>query len=411
LTAPGPYPLQGYQDLIGAEAFDRLLTKAERVRDLHVVNVSSTYYGGGVAELLSSLTLFKNELGVRCGWRAIQGRPDFFSITKKVHNALQGGEINFSDLKVQIYEEVIWENALRTHFDHDFVIVHDPQPLGMIQHYRRKGPWIWRCHVELSSPDPELWRYMTRFIEQYDAVIFSVPEYAQNLTIPQLFFMPAIDPFSAKNRDLSDQEIDDRLGHYSIPTDLPIIVQVSRFDRWKDPKGVIEAFRLARRDVDCTLVLLGNVATDDPEGQEVFESLLDAQEERLIVLSCQDSCLVNALQRRAAVVLQKSLREGFGLTVTEAMWKGAAVVGGNVGGIRHQIEDGESGFLVSSVEQAAERMVQLLRDEGLRRRLGEAARRRVREQFLLTRLVEQYLDLFDAFQPSFRLEHPAFGQP
>jgi trehalose synthase len=174
---------------------------------------------------------------------------------------------------------------------------------------------------------------------------------------------------------------------------------------------VIEAFRLARRDVDCTLVLLGNVATDDPEGQEVFESLLDAQEERLIVLSCQDSCLVNALQRRAAVVLQKSLREGFGLTVTEAMWKGAAVVGGNVGGIRHQIEDGESGFLVSSVEQAAERMVQLLRDEGLRRRLGEAARRRVREQFLLTRLVEQYLDLFDAFQPSFRLEHPAFGQP
>jgi trehalose synthase len=212
LTAPGPYPLQGYQDLIGAEAFDRLLTKAERVRDLHVVNVSSTYYGGGVAELLSSLTLFKNELGVRCGWRAIQGRPDFFSITKKVHNALQGGEINFSDLKVQIYEEVIWENALRTHFDHDFVIVHDPQPLGMIQHYRRKGPWIWRCHVELSSPDPELWRYMTRFIEQYDAVIFSVPEYAQNLTIPQLFFMPAIDPFSAKNRDLSDQEIDDRLG-------------------------------------------------------------------------------------------------------------------------------------------------------------------------------------------------------
>lgn len=410
MTGPGPYPLQDYQDLIGAEAFDRLLKKAERVRDLHVVNVSSTYYGGGVAELLSSLTLFKNELGVRCGWRVIQGRPDFFSITKKVHNALQGGEINFSDLKVQIYEEVVSENALRTHFDHDFVIVHDPQPLAMIQHYRRKAPWIWRCHVDLTNPDPELWRYMTDFIEQYDAVIFSAPEYAQNLTIPQLFFMPAIDPFSAKNRVLSDQEIDDRFGHYNIPTDLPIVVQISRFDRWKDPNGVIEAFRLARRDVDCTLVLLGNVATDDPEGQEVFESLLDAQEERLIVLSCQDSCLVNALQRRAAVVLQKSLREGFGLTVTEAMWKGAAVIGGNVGGIRHQIEDGESGFLVSSVEQAAERMVQLLRDEGLRQRLGEAAKRRVSEQFLLPRLVEQYLDLFDAFQPSFRLEHPSFVQ-
>ena len=328
------YPLEQIEGLIGAEAFDRLMTKAARLRDCHVVNVSSTYYGGGVAEILSSLTLLQNSLGVRCGWRIIQGRPDFFSITKKVHNALQGGEINFSDLKGQIYEEVIWENVVRTHLDHDVVVIHDPQPLGMIQHYRKKAPWIWRCHVDLTDPHPELWRYLTDYIEKYDAVIFSVPEYAQNLAVPQLFFMPAIDPFSIKNRDLSDEEIDDRLTHYGIPTDLPIVVQVSRFDHWKDPMGVIQAFQLARKEVDCTLVLLGNVATDDPEGQEVFGSLLEHQAERIIVLSCQDSALVNALQRRAAVVLQKSLREGFGLTVTEAMWKARPVVASAVGGIQ-----------------------------------------------------------------------------
>jgi len=370
---------------------------------MHVVNVSSTYYGGGVAELLSSMTLLKNALGVQSGWRVIQGRPDFFSITKKFHNALQGDDINLSELKIEIYEDVIWENATRTHLDHDMVVVHDPQPLAMINHYRRGAPWVWRCHVDLSQPNPLVWDYLSKFIERYDAAIFSVPEYAQNLKIPQLFFMPAIDPFSTTNEELSDSEIDDRLSHYNIPTDLPLVVQISRFDRWKDPKGVIEAVKLARRDVDCTLVLLGNVATDDPEGQEVFEAVLDSQEERIIVLSCQDSALVNALQRRAAVVLQKSIREGFGLTVTEAMWKGAAVVGGNVGGIRHQIEDGVNGFLVSSIEEASQRIVQLLNDEGLRRRLGAAARETVIKKFLITRLVEQYLELFDAFEPRFSL--------
>ena len=399
--------LERFTDLIGAEAVERIAGKARRLRDLHVVNVNSTYYGGGVAELLSSLTLMINGLGVKCGWRVIQGRPDFFSITKKVHNALQGGEINLSDVKVRVYEEVLWENAQRMHIDHDVVLIHDPQPLGLVRHYRKRGPWIWRCHIDLTNPHPALWRYLSQFIEDYDAAIFSVPEYAQNLAIPQLFFMPAIDPFAIKNRDLSEDEIDRRLAHYGIPTDLPIIVQVSRFDHWKDPQGVIAAFRQVRRQVDCTLVLLGNVATDDPEGQVVFESLLDAQEERLIVLSCQDSALVNALQRRSAVVLQKSLREGFGLTVTEAMWKGAAVVGGDVGGIRHQIEDGVNGFLGSSVDEAAERIVQLLKDRDLRRRVGAAARHSVTERFLITRLAEQYLDLFDSFRANFDLRPPA----
>ena len=205
------------------------------------------------------------------------------------------------------------------------------------------------------------------------------------------------------NRDLSGSAIDERLEHYGIPTDLPLVVQISRFDRWKDPLGVIRAFEKARKEEECTLVLVGNVATDDPEGAEVYRSLLTHRNERIIVKSVQDGALVNALQRRAAVVLQKSLREGFGLTVSEAMWKGAAVIGGNVGGIRQQIEDGKSGFLVSSVDEAAERIVRLLRDPDLRDRMGNAARERVRERFLFTRTVEQYLDLIAAFEPEFRL--------
>ncbi len=403
LNHPRLVQLEDYEPLIGAAAVDRILAKARKLQDLHVVNVNSTYYGGGVAELLGSMTILMNQVGIRTGWRVIQGSPDFFSITKKMHNALQGGEINLTERKKQIFEEVVYENALRNHLEHDVVIIHDPQPLPLICHYRKRGPWIWRCHVDLSTPHPGLWAYLTPFVERYDAVIFSIPEYAQQLSTPQLFFMPAIDPFSIKNQPLTEAEIQERLDHYHIPTDLPLVVQVSRFDHWKDPRGVIQAFCIARREVDCTLVLLGNVATDDPEGPEIYESLLESQEERIIILSVQDTALVNALQRRAAVVLQKSLREGFGLTVAEALWKGTPVIGGNVGGIRYQIQDGVNGFLVNSVEEAAARLVQLLKDPDLRRRLGEAGRETVRQKFLLSRNLEQYLDLFAAFETNFTL--------
>jgi len=396
--------IEDYEQFVGAETVERILKKARRLRDLHVVNVNSTYYGGGVAELLGSMTILMNSVGIKTGWRVIQGSPDFFSITKKMHNALQGGEINLTGRKKEIFEEVVYENAIRNHLEHDVVIIHDPQPLPMINHYRKRGPWIWRGHVDLSEPNPELWGYLAPFAEKYDAVIFSIREYTQNLKTPQLFFMPAIDPFSIKNHPLSEAEIEERLGHYNIPTDLPLVVQVSRFDRWKDPQGVVEAFKIARKEVDCTLVLLGNIATDDPEGPEVYKSLLESQEEHVIILSVQDTALVNALQSRAAVVLQKSIREGFGLTVAEAMWKGAAVIGGNVGGIRYQIEDGVNGFLVNNVEEAAARIVQLVKDEDLRRCLGKAGRETVRQKFLLSRNLEQYLDLFSAFETNFTLK-------
>lgn len=396
--------LEDYEQLIGAEAIDRINRKAESLSGLHVANVNSTYYGGGVAELLSSLTLLMNSVGIKTGWRAIQGSPDYFSITKKMHNALQGGKINLSDRKKELYEEVIYENAIRNHLTHDMVIIHDPQPLPIIKHYKKKGPWIWRCHIDFSNPNKELWNYLKIFAEQYDAVIFSIDDYQQSLSTPQLFFMPAINPFSIKNKQLSEKEINERLSHYDIPTDLPLVVQISRFDRYKDPEGVIEAFKIARKDVDATLVLLGNVATDDPEGEEVYHSLLECREERIIILSKEDTALVNALQSKAAVVLQKSIREGFGLTVTEAMWKGTPVIGGDVGGIRYQIEDGINGFLVSSVEEATAKIVRLIENDNLRKNIGSKAKESVKKRFLLTRLLEQYLDLFSSFETVYKLK-------
>ncbi len=397
--------VEDYEKLVGSETVNRIREKAKHLHDLHVVHVNSTYYGGGVAELLSSLTLLMNSAGIKTGWRVIQGSPDFFTITKKIHNALQGGEINLTDRKLKIYEDIVYENAIRNHLEHNMVIIHDPQPLPMIRHYKKNGPWVWRCHIDMTNPHRKLWDYLTPIVEKYDAVIFTIREYQQRLNTPQLFFMPAINPFSIKNREMTENEIMERLSHYKIPVDLPLVVQVSRFDHWKDPAGTIAAFRCARKEVDCTLVLLGNIATDDPEGEQVYDSLIENREERIIILSHQDTALVNALQRKAAVIMQKSIREGFGLTVAEAMWKGTPVIGGNVGGIRYQIEDGVNGFLVSSVEEAAERLITLLKSHPLRKEMGQRAKKTVQDHFLMIRLLEQYLDLFGSFETVYLLKN------
>ena len=387
--------IEDYEPLVGAEVIQRIRDKAAKLKGLRVANFNSTYYGGGVAETISSLTLLMNSLGLHTEWRVIQGTADFFSITKKMHNALQGGEIDLSNIKKEIFEQVIYENSVRNFLDHDFIIVHDPQPLPLIEHYEKKCPWIWRCHLDLSRPGTETWKYLRHWIDSYDTVILSCKEFAQEMKPPQRVMMPAIDPFTIKNRQLSDREIDERLAHYEIPTDLPLVVQVSRFDPWKDPKGVVDAFKLARKQIDARLVLLGNFATDDPEGEEIFHSLCASRDERILILtSGDDTSLVNALQTRAAVIVQKSLREGFGLTVAEAMWKGTPVIGGNVGGIRYQIEDRVNGFLVSSVDETAERMVEVINDKELRNEMGREARETVRKNFLLTRYLEQHLDLF-----------------
>jgi len=394
----GLHSIEQYEPMIGAARADRIIDKAERVRAKRIAHISSTFYGGGVTEILTPLTLMMNSIGIETDWHLIQGTPGFFGCTKKLHNALQGADIELSEAEQAIYEEVVFENAARLHLeDCDAVIVHDPQTLPLIKHFpERNVPWFWQCHVDLSTPNPATWDYLRTYVEQYDMAIFSLPEYAQQLSVKQRFVTPAIDPFSAKNAELSEQEIRECLKYHRIPTHRPLVTQISRFDRWKDPIGVIEACRKARQEVDCTLVLVGNNASDDPEGHVILETIKNSIDDRMIVLAVDDPLLVNALQRHSAVVLQKSTREGFGLTVTEAMWKGAAVIGGNVGGIRHQITDGENGFLVGTVDEAAQRIVQLLKDPQLRRRLGHRAKETVREKFLMSRLLEDWLDLLAA---------------
>ena len=396
----GLHGLDDYEPLIGARAVERIRRKAADLLPLHVVHVSSTFYGGGVAEILTPLTLLMNTTGIETGWRMFQGTTDFFTATKRIHNSLQGSTVELSEEDKAVYEQVNVENATRLHLeDRDIVIVHDPQPLPIKQFLEGNGStWIWRCHIDLSAPNPSTWAYLRNFVDQYDAAVFSLSEYGQRLGIQQRFIMSAINPFSNKNRELSEEEIETCLAHYQIPTDLPLIVQISRFDKWKDPAGVIEAFDMVRKQVDCTLVLVGNHAVDDPEGEVILETIHSSVDDRVFAISVDDPVLVNALQRRAAVVLQKSIREGFGLTVTEAMWKGAAVIGGNVGGIRRQIQDGENGFLVDTVEQAAERMVLLLKRHELRARLGANAKAAVRDHFLMSRLAEDWMDFFAELQ-------------
>nr|WP_202975809.1 glycosyltransferase [Bradyrhizobium algeriense] len=340
-----------------------------------------------------------NATGIETDWHLIQGTPGFFGCTKKLHNTLQGESVDFSDAEKTIYEQVVFENATRLHLeDCDAIVVHDPQPLPLITHFSDlEMPWFWQCHVDLSSPHGQVWTYLRKFIEQYKAAIFSLPEYGQDLQVDQQFVTPAIDPFSAKNRELSDRETREFLSNYKIPTDRPLVTQISRFDRWKDPMGVIDAFRKAREQIDCRLVLVGNNASDDPEGSNILETIERVADEDIIVLAVDDPTLVNALQRSAAVVLQKSLREGFGLTVTEAMWKGAAIIGGDVGGIRRQIKDGWNGFLVSTPDQAAARMVQLLKEPELRKQVGLRAKESVRQNFLMSRLLEDWLDLLSKY--------------
>lgn len=398
--------LDDYEPFIGPRAIERIRRKARRFRDHHLLHISSTYYGGGVAAKLAPLVMLMNDVGIRAGWRIIQGDPDFFSITKGMHNALQGSPMDLTDQMKATYEQINFENALRNYLrTQDFVVVHDPQPLPLIKFYDLTMPWIWRCHIDLTNPDARLWAYLRRFIDKYHAVIVSMPEYAHDMNPPQFFHSPAIDPFSLTNRDLTDQQVTACLAkHPDIPMDLPLIVQVSRFDKWKDPQGVIDAFKLARKHVDCTLVLLGSAATDDPEGDVVYRSLLDQREDRIVIINQEDSMLVNILQRRAAIVLQKSLREGFGLTVAEAMWKGTPVIGGNVGGIRYQIRDGANGFLVSSVPETTDRIVQLLRDPDLRTRMGQAGRDVVRKNFLITHALEFYIDLMSTFEVAVRVK-------
>jgi trehalose synthase len=395
--------LEAYREIVGDNIIDSVYEAAYPIKDRHIVHVNSTYQGGGVAELLNTLVLLMNDIGVDTGWRILHGSPDFFNITKKFHNTLQGSEINLTDKKKRIYEEMNENFSRFTHLDHDLVFIHDPQPLPLIQYYEKNQPWVWRLHIDLSKLNESgqhLFSYLKSFIMRYDAMIVSMESYKKDIPLRQQIIQPSIDPLSAKNEKLSANTIDRYLRKFGIDRDKPLITQVSRFDRFKDPEGVIRVYKKVKEKVDCRLVLIGSMAIDDPESEEIYRRMLRdyGQDPDIVLISATNDILVNALQGESACVIQKSIREGFALTVSEALWKGTPVVGSNVGGIPAQIADGKNGFLVNPTdyEECADRVVRILKDEELAARMGEAGHDVVKERFLVTRHLLEYVRLFNS---------------
>jgi trehalose synthase len=379
-----------------------LLKLGEAFRGKSFLHVSSTKLGGGVAEILRRMVPILKELGIDARWEVIEGDEPFFDITKRIHNALQGEPVNISEEMWAHHFEVNRKNAEVLNLDADAVLIHDPQPLPLIK-YKKKGRWIWRCHIDLSQPVKDVAAHVRPYSEQYDAAIFSVARFVMSMAIDQYVILPSIDPLSEKNRDLTSDEINETTHRLNVPLDRPVILQVSRFDRFKDPIGVIEAYRMIRKYNDCVLILAGSPATDDPEGEiilkEVREFAQDDPDIHILMLPPDSDRDINALQRISTVILQKSLKEGFGLTVSEGMWKGKPVIGGAVGGIPMQVIDGINGFLVHSVEGTAFRVRQLLNNPELAREMGQKAKEHVRTNFLITRQIRDYLSVW------YSLEH------
>jgi len=395
--SPSGITVDSYREAAPKGTVDFLLRLADRVRGLRFVHVSSTRFGGGVAEILTRLVPMMSELGIKTDWEVIEGDPDFFATTKAFHNALQGTERVFSEAMLEHYLEVNLRNAERLRVGGDLVLVHDPQPAPLIEARPPEGRWVWRCHLDLSTPQRRAWAFLRRFVARYDAAVFSLPAFAQQLPIPQFLVYPSIDPLAHKNRRMSKKEIWKILEALRVPDDKPILLQVSRFDRFKDPIGVINSYRMVKRYYDVRLVLAGGGATDDPEGAQVLAEVREAaahdSDVHVLDLPATAHLQINALQRAATIVIQKSTREGFGLTVAEAMWKGKPVIGGDTGGITAQIIYGVTGYTVNSVEGAAHWIRYLLSNPQLARKMGEAGREHVRQNFLITRHLRDYLSL------------------
>lgn len=391
--------LEDYREVAPAGTVDFLYRLSERVKGMSMLNVNSTKYGGGVAEILHRLIPMLNEVGVQARWEVIQGGGEFYACTKAFHNALQGTEQVITQKMLDAYVETNRENAKRLPLDAEVMLIHDPQPAALID-YRTVGKWIWRCHIDVSQPIRRAWNFLRQYVVKYDAAVFSLPRFAQRLPIPQFLIYPSIDPLSEKNRDLTETEVDAHLGRLKIPRDKPILLQVSRFDRFKDPVGVISAYRIVKKHNDCRLVLAGGGAADDPEGKAVLAEVQAAAGEdpdvHVLDLPPDAHLAINALQRAATIVLQKSTKEGFGLTVAEAMWKGKPVIGGAAGGITAQIIYDVTGYTVNSVEGAAFRIRHLLNNPDVREKMGQDAKEYVRQNFLITRHLRDYLTLMYA---------------
>ncbi|MFN2544445.1 MAG: glycosyltransferase [Actinomycetota bacterium] len=403
-----PIRLEEYRGPAGDAAVDRLREAAEPLRGSRILHLNSTAFGGGVAELLFTHVALMQDLGIDATWQVLEGSDDFFAVTKFVHNGMQGADVPWTDDMARIYFDRVRANAEEIADDYDYVFVHDPQPAAVLRFKeeagKRSGGWVWRCHIDCSAPDPDIWAFFCDLVHDYDAAVFTAEEYAQpSLSGPRIAFIPpSIDPLSTKNAPLDDETVNEVLHRYGVDRSRPVVTQVSRFDPWKDPIGVIDAFRLAREEhPELQLVMVGSMAHDDPEGWHYLQATEDHREgdpDIHLLTNFQEvgNLEVNAFQRASTVVLQKSIREGFGLTVSEAMWKARPVIGGNVGGIKLQIEDGVSGFLVDSAEECAERIGKLLADADLRESVSAAGRARVHERFLTLRQLDDYLRLLNS---------------
>jgi len=397
--------LEDYGRVAGPDVIAQICQLAAPLAGARIVHVNSTRTGGGVAEILTKLIPLTRELGLDARWETITGNSAFFECTKGMHNTLQGNRVPLDENLLRVYEETNARNAevLRPVLeDADFVFIHDPQPAPLLGYCpNRKGKWIWRCHIDASHPYRPVWKYLHRFVAPYDASIFSLAAFAQELPHPQYLIPPSIDPLGDKNMELEPGKILQIHDKYGIDPHRPLLVQVSRFDRFKDPVGVIEAYRLAKCFLpDIQLVLAGGGATDDPEGEVVLKEVQNAAQDdpdvHVLLLPADANVEINALQRAATIVLQKSVREGFGLTVTEAMWKGKPVIGGDVGGIRLQVMNHHTGFLVNTPEGAALRIRYLLHQKEKLLTMGAKAQSFVRDNFLITRHLREYLTLMVA---------------
>jgi trehalose synthase len=397
--------LHDYEEVVGREVIEELLLIADRVRHRCLQNINSTPVGGGVAEILTRVVPLLRELGVDARWDVIRGGQAFFEVTKAFHNALHGKNEAITEKMFEVYRANTETNLRETHFVGDVIFIHDPQPAGLIQRKKEVGRrWLWRCHIDVSSPNALVWGFLRPYVEQYDAAVFSMPDFARHLPIPQFMLAPSIDPLGDKNKELEENYIRSVLEKHQLDSDRPILTQISRFDRLKDPLGVISAYRMVKKRYDCQLVLAGGGASDDPEGEQVLREVREEAARdpdiHVLLLPPFSDLEINALVRGSTIVLQKSIREGFGLTVSEALWKRKPVIGSAVGGIKLQIINGVTGFLVHSPEGAANRALQLLRDPELRRRMGENGHQHVKQNFLLTRHLKDYLLMMLA------LDHP-----
>jgi len=391
--------LEDYFSVVGPSEVEEIHALANRLAGRSVKMVNSTAVGGGVAEILNRLVPLLSDVGLSCEWSVITGGNDFFEVTKAFHNALHGAPYDAPSQAFELFLSYNEQNLRHQSFDADFVVIHDPQPVGLIKTRKSSPPhWVWRCHIDVSNPNSLVWDFLMQFVPRYDAVLISSPNFTRPLPIPQYLFFPCIDPLSQKNQELEADFIRKTLEQFSIDPKRPILTQVSRFDRLKDPVGVIQAYKLARKYKDCQLVLAGGGAADDPEGGQVLSEARaaagDDPDIHILELPPWSALEINALQRASTIIIQKSLREGFGLTVTEALWKKKPVVASAVGGIPLQVIHKLTGVLAHSVEGTAYQIRFLLSNPSIAVRLGENGHEHVRENFLITSNLKRYLLLF-----------------